>query len=63
MGLTLLANDNGNATIQGPMGTIRITEVGCVDSSLLELLYWTAWSVLQGSYHCCLSLPGKVTLL
>jgi hypothetical protein len=30
---------------------------------ILEIYYWEAWAVLQGAYHCCLSIPGKVALL
>jgi hypothetical protein len=32
-------------------------------SDILEIYYWEAWAVLQGAYHCCFSIPGKVALL
>jgi hypothetical protein len=32
-------------------------------ADILEVYYWEAWAVLQGAYHCCFSIPGKVTLL
>ena len=53
------------ASIQGPRGTIRITDlVWIVDrSDILDLYYWQAWAVLNGAYHCCFSIPGKVSLL
>ncbi len=52
--------------IQGPVGLIGIQDlVWCPADrqDLLEIYYWEAWAVLQGAYHCCFSLPGKVTLL
>ena len=52
--------------IEGPKGKIRIRDLGwCpVDrQDLLECYYWESWAVLQGAYHCCFSIPGKVTLL
>jgi hypothetical protein len=53
------------AVIQGPVGRIQIRDlVWIVDrQDLLEIYYWESWSVLQGAYHCCFSLPGKVVLL
>ena len=53
------------AEIQGPKGTIEIHDlVWVVDrQDLLAIYYWEAWMVLQGGYHCCLSVPGKVKLL
>ncbi len=53
------------ATISGPRGRIRICDlVWIVDrSDILEIYYWEAWAVLQGAYHCCFSLPGKVLLV
>ena len=52
--------------IEGPKGKIRIRDLGwCpVDrQDLLECYYWESWAVLQGAYHCCFSIPGKVSLL
>ena len=53
------------AEIQGPKGTIEIHDlVWVVDrQDLLEIYYWEAVMVLDGGYHCCLSVPGKVKLL
>jgi hypothetical protein len=53
------------AVIQGPVGRIQIDDlVWIVDrSDILECYYWESWAVLQGAYHCCFSIPGKVTLL
>jgi hypothetical protein len=51
--------------IRGPEGRIQIQDlIWCVDrQDILEIYYWEAWAVLKGAYHCCLSLPGKVSLL
>ena len=52
--------------IQGPRGVIEIMDlVWCPADrqDLLEIYYWQSWAVLQGSYHCCFSTPGKVSLL
>ena len=57
---------NCTVVIEGPKGKIRIRDLGwCpVDrQDLLECYYWESWAVLQGAYHCCFSIPGKVTLL
>ena len=53
------------AVISGPCGTIEIRELlWCVDrEDILEGYYWQAWAVIQGAYHCCFSIPGKLTLL
>jgi hypothetical protein len=53
------------AVISGPVGRIQICDlVWIVDrEDILECYYWEAWAVLNGSYHCCLSIPGKVQLL
>jgi hypothetical protein len=53
------------ARIQGPKGTIELRDlVWIVDrDDLLEIYYWQAWAVLQGAYHCCLSIPGRVLLI
>jgi hypothetical protein len=54
-----------SAEITGPCGTILMRDlVWIVDrADILEIYYWEAWAVLQGAYHCCFSIPGKVTLL
>ena len=57
---------NTTVSIQGPVGLIRIHDlVWCPDNrmDLLEIYYWESYAVLQGAYHCCFSIPGKVTLL
>jgi hypothetical protein len=57
---------NCTVEIQGPMGVIRIHElVWCPKDrqDLLEIYYWESYCVLQGGYHCCFSIPGKVELL
>jgi hypothetical protein len=53
------------AVISGPVGRIQICDlVWIVDrEDILECYYWQSWAVLQGAYHCCLSIPGKVSLL
>lgn len=54
------------AQIRGPRGTIEIRDLMWIDAArqdLLEIYYWESWAVLQGIYHCCLSVPGKVSLL
>lgn len=53
------------ACIRGPRGAICIDDlVWIVDrQDLLAVYYWEAWAVLNGAYHCCLSIPGKVKLL
>ena len=53
------------AVIDGPQGRIELRDlVWIVDrEDILEIYYWESWAVLQGAYHCCFSLPGKVTLL
>ena len=57
---------NTTVTIKGPMGSIRIYDlVWCPDNrqDLWEIYYWESYAVLQGAYHCCFSIPGKVRLL
>ena len=53
------------ADIQGPQGTIRLNDLVWIEDrqDLLEIYYWEARAVLNGAYHCCLSIPGKVQLL
>jgi hypothetical protein len=57
---------NCRVSIQGPVGVIEIYDlVWCPKDrqDILEIYYWESWGVLQGAYHCCFSIPGKVTLL
>ena len=51
--------------IQGKHGVIRMRDlVWIVDrADILEIYYSEAWAVLNGAYHCCFSIPGKVSLL
>jgi len=54
------------AHILGPRGVICIRDlVWCPPDrqDILECYYWESWAVLQGAYHCCFSVPGKVSLL
>jgi hypothetical protein len=54
-----------NAQIAGPRGTIELRELVWIAdrADILEIYYWEAWAVLNGAYHCCLSIPGKVLLI
>ena len=67
--LTLISTTgecNTTVSIKGPVGVIEIRDlVWCPADrqDLLELYYWESWAVIQGAYHCCFSLPGKVKLL
>ena len=57
---------NCTVKIQGPVGIIEIKNLVWLPNDrqdLLEICYWESWSVLQGAYHCCFSIPGKLTLL
>ena len=57
---------NCTVTIKGAVGVIRINDlVWCPKDrqDLLEIYYWESYAVLQGGYHCCFSIPGKVVLL
>jgi len=57
---------NCTVQIQGPVGIIEIKNLVWLPNDrqdLLEICYWESWSVLQGAYHCCFSIPGKVSLL
>jgi hypothetical protein len=57
---------NCTVRIKGPVGVIEIRDlVWCPPNrqDLLEVYYWESWAVLQGAYHCCFSIPGKVQLL
>jgi len=67
--LTLISTTgeyNSTVVIKGPVGVIRICDlVWCTADrqDLLEVYYWESWAVLNGAYHCCFSIPGKVSLL
>ena len=67
--LTLIATTgeyNTTVVIQGPMGVIQIQDLVWMPADredLLAICYWESWAVLQGAYHCCFSIPGKVSLL
>jgi hypothetical protein len=64
--LTATGEYNCTVTILGPVGVIRICDlVWCPADrqDLLEIYYWESYAVLQGAYHCCFSIPGKVQLL
>ncbi len=65
MTLELISWQQQCAVIKGPVGSIAINDLVWIEDreDILELYYWNSWMVLQGGYHCCLSLPGKVTLL
>jgi hypothetical protein len=53
------------ARIRGPYGVIEIRDlVWVIDrQDLLEIYYRESWAVLNGAYHCCFSIPGKVLLI
>ena len=64
--LTATGEYHCTVTIQGPVGVIEIRDlVWCPADrqDLLAIYYWESWAVIQGAYHCCFSIPGKVTLL
>ena len=54
-----------SAVLKGPKGRIQMNDLVWITDrkDILDIYYWEAWAVLQGAYHCCLSIPGKVTLL
>lgn len=58
-------NNCYSAQIKGPHGVIEIHDLVWIDNQqdLLEIVYWESWAVLNGAYHCCLSIPGKVLLI
>ena len=63
---TVITHTGITAVIRGPMGVIRICDlVWCPADrmDILEIYYWESHAVLEGAYHCCFSIPGKVTLL
>lgn len=51
--------------LEGAYGCILVQDLVWMEDreDLKTILYAEAWAVLQGSFHCCLSLPGKVQLL
>jgi hypothetical protein len=58
--------DQGSAVLRGPVGHILLQDMEWCPADredLLSIYYWESWAVLQGAYHCCFSLPGKVALL
>ena len=64
--LTATGEYNCDVTIAGPQGVILIRDLVWMPTDrqdLLEICYWESWAVLQGAYHCCFSIPGKVSLL
>ena len=64
--LTATGEYDCTVTIEGPVGVILIHDlVWCPPDrqDLLEISYWESYAVLQGGYHCCFSIPGKVQLL
>ena len=64
--ITTTGEYNCTVAIQGPVGVIEIRDLVWMPmdrQDLLEICYWESWAVLQGAYHCCFSIPGKVTLL
>ena len=52
-----------DAEIAGSRGSVIIRDlVYCEDRpDLLEIYYVSAVAVLDGHYHCCMSVPGKVS--
>ena len=59
------ANNLYNAVVKGPVGSIEMRELTWIvdRQDLLSIYYWEAWAVVQGGYHCCWSIPGKIKLL
>jgi hypothetical protein len=58
--------DRGTAILFGPKGYILLHDLEwCPEDriDLLDIYYWESWAVLMGAYHCCFSIPGKVSLL
>jgi hypothetical protein len=54
-----------DCVLEGEQGRIRILDLVWITDrqDLLAIYYWESWAVTQGAYHCCFSVPGKVTLL
>ena len=70
MDLTLLDCEQNSqglwlCRIQGPYGVIEIRDLVWITDrrDLLEIYYRESWAVLQGAYHCCFSIPGKILLI
>lgn len=65
--ISIAVNGQGSYTARllGPRGMIEIRDLVWITdrSDILEIYYWESWAVLQGAYHCCLSIPGKVLLI
>jgi hypothetical protein len=64
--LTTTGEYHTTVTIAGPCGVIKICDLVWMPTDrqdLVEICYWESWAVLQGAYHCCFSIPGKVSLL
>jgi len=58
--------DQGTTILSGPKGYILLQDLMWCPKDrwdLLEIYYWESWAVLMGAYHCCFSIPGKVSLL
>lgn len=53
----------GDAVLAGPHGALLLRDLTWCPEELWHHYYWYAWAATQGIYHCCWSLPGKVTLL
>lgn len=53
------------AQLMGPYGCIEIRDLVWITDreDILECYYWESWAVLNGAYHCCFSIPGKVLLI
>jgi hypothetical protein len=51
-----------NCRIRGPKGTVEIRDLVWIRDrrDIVELYYWQSQAVLEGAYHCCFSIPGKV---
>ena len=60
-----LTDQGYTARIRGPRGEIELRDLVWIADrqDLLAVYYEEAWSVLAGSYHCCLSVPGRVLLI
>lgn len=64
--ITVEAQISGQAVLSGPQGRILIRDLVWLPldrQDILEIYYWHSWWVTQGVYHCCFSIPGKVSLL
>lgn len=63
--LSMIKDQDYTVKILGPHGVIETKGLTWMmdRQDLIEVIYWESWAVLQGIYHCCLSVPGKVSLL